>query len=443
MTNDVYNDRKAMDALLDHVDELHSLPQVAVSVLNLTRDLDYDVREVVSCLENDPALASKILRIVNSSNYSLRRPIASLQQAVALLGHRALRLVAMTFSLVDGLARGVTGEFCQDYWKRSISMASIASRLARQSGRLDHNEAYAAGLLADLGVLILAQVKGNEYIKLAGSTPHGSELIETEQQAFGYSHAALGGQLLSRWGFSDSLITAVGHHHENIDSDNPLYETARASSLLSDVLWNAESTQLPAARLFLEERFEYDVDSLIDLAVEVKKDITFSAELFGIKIAEEIDLEAIRQRAHEQYETAVSQIRAELIDEAAELLGGGFDPSSEDKSCHLGTNVIKLYRDCDPMRTGIRVEFDDITAGSLTIRLLLPLGTYEQVKVQIENEVQGFSCELRGTVRSSEVIDGRGCRAEIELLRRLSSFDLSALGNAGLQDKPVNGPVWM
>ncbi len=200
--------------------------QVARSILNnQARDVDYDGREVVACLENDPALAVKILRTINSSRYGLRREVTNLRQAVALLGQRALRLVAMTFSLVDGLSRGAAGQLCQDYWRRSITMATLSSRLAKLKGKLDHNDAYSAGLLADLGVLILAQVKQDEYVDLVQSVSHGPELIRAEQEKYGFTHAELGAQLLTRWGFPESLMEAARLHHRDVEDDNPLHLT--------------------------------------------------------------------------------------------------------------------------------------------------------------------------------------------------------------------------
>lgn len=439
MFADAEEHRQAMDAILDRVNELHSLPQVAVSVLNLTRDSDYDLNEVVACLENDPALAVKILRTVNSSAYGLRRPVSSVQQAVAMLGQRALRLVAMTFSLVDGLTQGTAATLCQDFWRRSIGMAVIASRVARHHKKTDHNDAYAAGLLADLGMLILVQIKADEYIQLAQTTPHGPELIEIERLTFGCSHAELGGQLLQRWGFPDDLVDATRNHHETPDGENSLQTAVHVGYLLSDVLWNAESSQFEEARRLLESEFHFDVDAIIDLMISAKEDVNFNAEMFGVTFDQEIDLDAIRKRATEQHSEAVATISADFTEEAVEII----ETPAPEKKRHLGTSVITLFRDTDPMRNGVVAEFDDISASDLVLRLPMPVGTYEQVKIEIRNKVQGFSQDLRGTVRSSEVIDGSRCLVKIELLRRLSSFDLTALDKAGLRDPAIQGSVWM
>ena len=437
------NTRQDMDRVLDRVHELHSMPQVAISVLNLTRDVDYDVREVVACLENDPALAAKILRTINSSRYGLRREVTNLRQAVALLGQRSLRLIAMTFSLVDGLSRGSASRLCEEYWRRSISMATISSRIAKQTELLDHNDAYSGGLLADLGVLVLAQVKQDEYVDLALSTDHGPLLLEAEREKFGFTHAELGAQLLQRWGFPETLIQAVHDHHESDAGASPLSRTTNAGCLMAEVMWKPESSQFPLARKVLEEDFKLSVDDIIELVTGAKADVEFNAGLFGVDIAGEIDVDAIQQRAMQQREAAFVEVTAEMLLEQA-IEEEQLVPTAEAKNQrHLGKMVITLYRDSDPMRTGIICEFTGISASNIRLRIPLPVNMFEQIKIQLRNKVQGFSMDLRGAVRESTAVDGIFTDLDIELNNRLSSFDISALENAGLHDDPVKGPVWM
>ena len=101
--------------LIERADRIHTAPQVAQSLLRLTQDIDFDIYEVVACIEKDPALVARMLRIVNSSHYGLRHPVGNLQQAVAYLGQRTLRLIAMTFSIVEVFTRGAAKRLYADY----------------------------------------------------------------------------------------------------------------------------------------------------------------------------------------------------------------------------------------------------------------------------------------------------------------------------------------
>ncbi len=120
----------AMDRLIDRIDRLHSAPHVVCQVLRLLQDEDYQTNELVGCLQADPALASSVLRLVNSSYFGLARHVGSLQHAVTFLGSRSLRLAVLSFGLLKQLVRDTPARVYQDFWRRSLTMASVGSRLA-------------------------------------------------------------------------------------------------------------------------------------------------------------------------------------------------------------------------------------------------------------------------------------------------------------------------
>ena len=154
----------AMDRFIDRLDRLHSAPQVACQVLTVLQDENFETCQLVHCLEADPALASSVLRLVNSSYFGLARNVASLQHAVTYLGSRSLRLAVLSFGLLKQLAEDTPAQVYQDYWRRSLTMASVASRLAANNPELAADEAYSAGLLSDVGMLLLAQLETKSYV---------------------------------------------------------------------------------------------------------------------------------------------------------------------------------------------------------------------------------------------------------------------------------------
>ncbi|MGQ9821003.1 MAG: HDOD domain-containing protein [Thermogutta sp.] len=303
-----------MDALLDAVDELHSSPTVAWRVLNLLKDPEFDVRDVESHLEADPALTASILRLVNSAAYGLPRRISSLRQAIMLMGARSLRLAVLSFGLVDRLTRGTPAQVYDDFWRRALTTAVAAARLSREVQRSAADEAYSAGLLADLGVLALAQVDTNRYVKIYTQHSHGTALIEAETSRYGFSHAALGGRLLSRWGIPNPLPLAAANHHLPPVGDALLFQTVYAGTLLADVLWTSGSPLLPQIQAFLERHFDFDLDRFIDLGMECKADIEDAAEMFAVRIEGEIDCRRLRREA-------AGRFREEAIDTAIDYDG--------------------------------------------------------------------------------------------------------------------------
>lgn len=312
----------AIDRLIAKVGVLHSGPDVARALLDLTKTSDYDVQAVVDCLERDPAMAAKILRLVNSSRFALRRQVTNLRQAVTFVGQKTLRLVAMTFSLVDVLTRGAPRELYNDYWRRSISAASVANRLVAYKKSCDPHDAYAAGLLSDLGILMFAQAASKDYCSIYHlSKKAGNCLIEAERVHFGFDHAMLAWRLLKEWGFPEPLCNAVLHHHDPACASQPLAVAARAGDLMTDVIWTQPSARVAEAMSWLDHFFGVDIDLFTDLALNTREEITREAEIYGVTLATEIDAAALRARAASQFKQAAIETGQNLDQLVARLQG--------------------------------------------------------------------------------------------------------------------------
>ena len=312
MNNNNHDTLQVMDGLIDQIEELHSSPTVVLKVFNLLKDPDFHTPELENCIKADPALAAAILRLVNSSRFGLSRTISSLSQAVALLGARSIRLAVFSFGLVDRLTRGTPAEVCQDYWRRALTMAAAASRLCSGNKTVPPDEAYTAGLLADSGVLLFAQVQSDHYVPLHAEHSHGPELIAAERKHSGFDHAALGARLLARWSLPEQLAQAVRSHHTGSSDGSALCQAVRAGDMLADVLWVPGTPRLAEAQQFLTAQFNLDLDGFISLAVECKNEIQSSADLFRVTLAGSIDCKDLLKRALDQY-------RSEAMDTSLDL----------------------------------------------------------------------------------------------------------------------------
>src|SRR5262245_39486853 len=232
MTNNANNE--ALDRLIRQIDRLHSGPSVAQKILALIRDPEFDMVEVAQCLEHDPALSARILGVVNSSRYGLAHKIASIRHAAAFLGRRSLQLVTLSFSLLDSFSRGPYRQMYLDYWRRALTVATVAHHIAERTGGLSGDEAYAAGLVADIGVLALAQVVGEQYVAMYIKHAHGPELVAVEIQSLGFSHATVGARLLERWGLPESVVEAVASHHDSVAGAAAIEIAVHAGWLMSE-----------------------------------------------------------------------------------------------------------------------------------------------------------------------------------------------------------------
>ena len=292
---------KSTSELLKKLDQLHSAPSVALGILRMTRDPDFNLRELAKLIESDPALTAKLLKTANSSRYGRSHHITSVQQAANFIGARSLRLIALTFGLVETLARGAAAKLYSAFWKRALTMATVASRLAADSKEIPSDEAYTCALLSDVGVLMLAQCYSEEYVKLYKRTPHGPELMKNEREQFGFDHAEIGKILLERWELSEHFLVAVQNHHFKSPNPDHLESIVYASNLMADALWIPKSPNVVAAKSLLEREFDYSTDKFIDLALDCRDKIQESAEELMVPLDGEVDCNRLIDEARAQY----------------------------------------------------------------------------------------------------------------------------------------------
>ena len=296
----------AVDRLLNRLDKLHSSPVIALQVMEQTKDPDFEMDEVANCLNHDPALAASILRLVNSSYYGLSQTVTSLPHAVTYLGRRPLRLAVLSFGLVKTLVSGAPAQFHQTYWKRSLTMAAAARKCAELTNDQDTNpdSAFAAGLLSDLGMLVLAQLETERYVEISDEPDHTQVLVKTEREIFGFDHMLVGERLLQKWELPEELIAAVASHHTYLPLSPTLNHLLLTANLMTEVLWNPASAYMQPLQQVLRRRLGIEVDELITLALATEAAMNESLEIFGVQLNDKIDLEEVEQQAREQYEEA-------------------------------------------------------------------------------------------------------------------------------------------
>lgn len=196
---------------VERTGQLYSLPAVAAEVLRLTSEPRIDPRALKDCLERDPALATRLLRVVNSSLFGLTRQVSDLGQALTLLGIRPLKMLVLGFSLPRELLAGLEANVLANYWRRTLTKAVAARELAERLWRMPGDEAFMAGLVQDIGVLCLIQQLGPSYQQfLQHVHEHGGCLLERELESLGFDHLVLSARLLRHWDLPENLCAAVG-----------------------------------------------------------------------------------------------------------------------------------------------------------------------------------------------------------------------------------------
>ena len=212
---------------------LPTLPAAAIKIVDMCRRDDVPVRQIADTISHDPALAVKILKTVNSGYYNLSHRVTTISHALVLLGLDAVRTLALGFSLVKAL-RDVEGD---DYdpspiWRRSLYAAITARTIAQRIGSEEHEEAFLAGLLQDLGILAFIQALGSVYVTLLKDAERqGRELWQVEREQLGLDHTHLGEALAKRWNLPGALTAPIRFHEEPWKASAPCRQRVLAVAL--------------------------------------------------------------------------------------------------------------------------------------------------------------------------------------------------------------------
>ena len=202
-------------ALVGDVDSLPSPPDTYRALLAATEDPNVSVGDLARIADRDPAICAKLLHLVNSSFFGLRRRITSSRDALAYLGVTVLRGLALSDSVFRMFPadRRVPGFSLAELQADSYATAGLARAVARDTDLVD--DAFTAGLLHDLGRLLLAErIPGDYAGVLATMREPGGDLAEAERAALGVTHGDVGAALLGLWGLPDPVVEAVALHHD-------------------------------------------------------------------------------------------------------------------------------------------------------------------------------------------------------------------------------------
>jgi HD-like signal output (HDOD) protein/GGDEF domain-containing protein len=199
---------------LAELPEIPSLPRAALKILELVQDPEVDLQKLGRVIEMDPGLTSKIVRLSNSSLFGLSRAVSSIHQALVVLGLRTVKIAALSFTLVDALPQGRGGVQLAAAWRRIIINAMGCRLISRLFG-MDSEEAFLAGMMQDIGVLILAKNNPEAYEVIhERALKEGTPISELEMELLGTTHSEVGARLLDAWGMPPMLAEAVARHHD-------------------------------------------------------------------------------------------------------------------------------------------------------------------------------------------------------------------------------------
>ncbi|MCL4294706.1 MAG: HDOD domain-containing protein [Anaerolineae bacterium] len=203
-------------SVLKSVDGLKPLPSTVTRALKLLEEPDVSIRDIVLVISVDQALTARILSWANSALFGFAHPATTLHEAITRLGFRRTKNILFTLSYSSLLGRRVAGYNLGngELWRHSVAVGLASQRLSERVAYPAPDEAYVAGLLHDIGKLMLDQFfKVNWDHLLELGQKYNFSLIEAEEYLLGLNHAQVGSELAKKWELPSRLVEAIAYHH--------------------------------------------------------------------------------------------------------------------------------------------------------------------------------------------------------------------------------------
>lgn len=248
----------SLDKLIDRSGKLGSLPAIVYRVFDVMDDPASTATQIGRVINDDPALTARLLKLVNSPFYGFSGKVDTVYRAVALIGHKDLRSVVVAASAIkvfDGIPSDLVS--MPVFWKRSLTTAVVARVLAAFKREKEIERYFIAGLLHDIGSLLLYLQLPEEMTRvLYQHRTDGVELSLAEKDILGYDHTEVGGALLKKWNLPVLICSAV--RFQEVPDKAP--ESGQNAAWL-----------IHLAKLIVAQHFEQDAplseDSSADIAV--------------------------------------------------------------------------------------------------------------------------------------------------------------------------------
>jgi len=302
---------------------LPAIPALPLQVLQICRNDKANAQKVGEIISKDPSFVAKLLNVANSSFYGgSRHKVATVTHAVTLLGMNSIATLAFCFSLYRDLRKKGGGAFDHThFWHRCILASLAAKILAKRVRVTNEEEIFLAGLLQDLGVLVMSEAFGSEYAVLyqkANQDHHALEVLE--QDRWKTDHCEIGAWLAETWELPEVLREAVrGSHNPSLASFED--EVSRLtimcvalSGRLAD-MWCHPQTEIAIQRAIdlSQELLQIDSEGVVEVAKQISEGIPDMSAFFQVSLGQPADIQKVLDLLEETINVPVSTEMSESV----------------------------------------------------------------------------------------------------------------------------------
>ena len=287
-----------------------NLPVLSGSIaklMHLTLNDESSISQIVDVITRDVGLSAAILRITNSSAFGLLRKVTSIDQAVVLLGFKAVRNIALAVGVID-LFSPSESAFLSKIWQRSILSGIAARELCSFNGEKNHEEAFTNGLLHDIGLIAFYAFDRSLANQLIEKMEKNGRLpLNEEKKLLGIDHVEVGSILAGKWGLPDEIKLSILYHHnepshESLNiKDNKISPVHYLSTLVGDIFYLGKKSD--SIREFITKShllMGVETDKAEGLLHDIHPQLVEIASYFHIDVESEKKFEQIMREANEE-----------------------------------------------------------------------------------------------------------------------------------------------
>lgn len=269
-----------------------TLPVIVAEITRKTADPRVNVKEIGRIISSDLSITSKVLRTVNSAHYGFKREISDINSAVVALGFDAVRDIALSIAVFESLTRkGESGIFdrCK-FWEHSLGVAVASGVVGRMVGYRGRNDLFLAGLLHDIGKVLLDIYTPELFIQVIDLCMTEDILIaEAEKRVYGFTHAEAGMWLAHQWNLPPELQETIGLHHNPSTLTSKVDFEMTALVHLADIFIRAlgiggpGDSRIPEIGREALERYSDFIDANItDCLTEIRRELVKSMSILKL-----------------------------------------------------------------------------------------------------------------------------------------------------------------
>ena len=274
-------DRLAAQKKIRLIKNLPTVSDMLEKISRMVESRQYSIEDIGRVIAQDQVLSAKVLKLGNSAFYGFSRRISSVSQALVLLGVNVIKGLILTSSVF-----GLGQEQAADLWLHSVAVAATAGVLAQRLDLSEPEEINLAGLLHDLGKVVLVVDMPDELEEIMARIEAGQFCFEAEDEVLGFTHPEAGAWLAEAWKLPVALIEPIRHHHDPDQAKESPVQTAVVH--LADILVRArglgfgQDVWVPPLGAGVLERLNLSADDLDEIVPQVHQALARTVDLDGL-----------------------------------------------------------------------------------------------------------------------------------------------------------------